>query len=64
MAKRMSGINQEKFRVSVKKALLVRNQSITELAHKIGFSRNAVSIAVNQGRLKGVREAIQRELHV
>ena len=53
---------QANFALSVKIALIEQGRTITELAKKLGLSRNGVSRAINHPVLPTVRARIQKEL--
>ncbi|HEY8898904.1 MAG TPA: winged helix-turn-helix transcriptional regulator [Chthoniobacterales bacterium] len=56
---------QEDFRDKVLLALLRRNRmTIAELARRINRPRPTVSVAINQGRFREVRAAIEKELQL
>ena len=55
-------LSQTKFTVSAKTALLRRGMTVTALAKKLGYSRNAVSLAINHPILPTVRRRIANEL--
>lgn len=58
----MSQRAQEKFRMSAKNVLIARRLTVAGLARKIGRSRTAVSLAINQGGFPGTRQLIASEL--
>lgn len=53
---------QAKFRLKAKTALLRDNLTVTELAQKLGFSRVAVSRAINRPELPSVKRKIAEAL--
>ena len=53
---------QANFKVSAKTALVIRGLSIAELARQLGYSREAVSAAINRGRCRHVRRAVAAPL--
>lgn len=53
---------QANFKVSAKTALLVRGLSIAGLARDLGYSREAVSAAINRGLCPRVRRAVAAHL--
>jgi lambda repressor-like predicted transcriptional regulator len=54
---------QGEFALAVKTALLTRGQTVTDLAQKLGFARNTVSIAINHASmLPTVKRAIANHL--
>lgn len=65
----MRSPKQDKFRIAAATALLTaghegRALSITGLAADLGFTREAVSAAINRGRNAGVRAAVARRLGI
>lgn len=58
----MRPVKQANFKVTAKTALLVRGLSIASLAQDLGYSREAVSAAINRGRNRNVRAAVAAKL--
>jgi lambda repressor-like predicted transcriptional regulator len=59
-----SSKNQTQFELAVKTELLKRGMTVTQLAKKLGFSRTAVSLAINQSVLPTVKDAIASHLGI
>lgn len=55
---------QADFALRVKMALLKRGLSMTQLAQRLGVSRNTVSLAVNRGLYEPTRQRIAKELSI
>lgn len=55
---------QADFALRVKMALLKRGLSMTQLAVRLGVSRNTVSLAVNRGLYEPTRQRIAKELSI
>lgn len=63
VSNRMRKPLQQKFFLRVKTQLLHRGMTITELAEKIGYKRNTVSLVIHERRkMPKVREAIVNEI--
>ena len=54
--------SKEDFATAVRIALVHRRMTVTELAARLGYARNTVSLAINQGLFRDVRRRIQEEL--
>lgn len=55
---------QDEFALSVKTALLHKNQTISDLARDLGLNRNTVSLAINRGLYAPTRDAIAKHLGI
>jgi len=55
---------QDIFRIAAKKRLIELGLSIKELAQRTGYSRTAVSMAINRGLNRGVLDEVSRELGI
>lgn len=55
---------QGNFKVSAKTALVRRGLNVKQLAAALGYTREAVSGAINRGRNRGVRRAVARHLDI
>lgn len=53
---------QEDFALRVKVALLHRGESLSDLARRLGLSRNTISLAVNRGLYEPTRRRIRQDL--
>jgi hypothetical protein len=53
---------QDNFGLQVRIALLRRGETITQLAARLGYARNTVSMAINHGVFQPVRARIRQEL--
>jgi hypothetical protein len=53
---------KEDFTLAVRIALLRRGETITQLATRLGYARNTVSMAINHGVFKPVRARIRADL--
>lgn len=58
----MPRLPQDKFQRSVRIALLDEGMTVSELARRVGKSRNAVSMAINHPVYPTVRKLIARKL--
>lgn len=54
--------SQAYFKVAAKTALLRQGRTVASLARDLGYSREAVSGAINRGRNRGVRSAVASAL--
>jgi hypothetical protein len=50
------------FAIRVRITLLRRGETVTQLASRLGYSRNAVSMAINHGVFKPLRACIRADL--
>jgi len=55
---------QTDFSVLAKVALVKRRMSVQALAKKLGYSRTAVSLAINHGLFSGVLNDVKKELGI
>jgi hypothetical protein len=53
---------KDKFATRVRIALLRRGETITQLASRLGYARNTVSMAINHGVFKPARARIRKDL--